>query len=520
MHPSRRALLGASALAPLVAPALIRPGFGQAAQRPILTIAVVDLPTGLEPAQELSNVGTRVSYSIFDTLLRRDFLGAADGGGSELKPHLAVSWERQGPTQLTVRLRDGVRFHNGDLLTAEDVAFTFAEGRLWGEKVTIPEGRTLFGVLAKVEALDRLTVRFTTRVPDVLLEHRLSSWASWIVNKRSYEAQGMAGFARNPVGTGPYKFRSMDSNSHITLDSHDEYFLGRPTARQVIFREIPELAARVAGLVSGEFDLITNVPPDQQDTLGRYADIDVRNVVLANTHVLAYDANIAPLGDKRIRQALNAAIDRESINKALWGGQAVVPRGHNHEEFGAMYLADRPKPRFDQDFARAQLKAAGYKGEAITYTVNGNYYTNAVEAAQILTEQWKAVGINAELAVTESYDARGKYAIRAWSNSNRFPDPQGSIWPLWGPDNAQQRSGRWPAASADGFNAIGRELEGEMDLEKRRVLFGRLLDAWEDEAPGTVLYRPFETYGVKKNVRWRPYTFYFMDLRPDNLAFG
>lgn len=262
---------------------------------------------------ELNNVGTRITYSIFDTVIRRDFKGSPDGGGSELLPHLATEWTRESPQSLIVRLREGVKFHNGDEMTAEDVAYTFRNGRLWGDKPAIPAARAYFGVLAGVEALDKNTVRFRTRVPDVLLENRLASWCSWIVNKRHYEQVGLEGFGRNPVGTGPFRFSKMKANKFMEFEAHDAYWMGRPTARRVTFREVPELSARIAGLVSGEFDIITNLPPDRLPVLQGYKDIDARSVVLANSHLLTYDARSPMTNDKRIRKALSISIDRKKL---------------------------------------------------------------------------------------------------------------------------------------------------------------------------------------------------------------
>jgi peptide/nickel transport system substrate-binding protein len=133
---------------------------------------------------------------------------------------------------------------------------------------------------------------------------------------------------------------------------------------------------------------------------------------------------------------------------------------------------------------------------------------------------WKAVGINASLQVVENFtQMRASGAqIGQWSNSTRLPDPLGALWVSWGPAGIQQRIGQWTSVNA--FNAAGTALEAETDLGKRRALFATMLDAWEDECPGTILYQPLETYGVKKSVRWRPYTFFFMDLRPDNLSFA
>ncbi|MBV8168960.1 MAG: oligopeptide ABC transporter substrate-binding protein, partial [Alphaproteobacteria bacterium] len=307
----RRVLQGALAAPAVLAPAVLTSGaLAQTDARPVLRIAVADLPPTLEPARELSNVGTRVIYSIYDTLIRRDFLGAEDGGGTALKPHLATSWERRSSRELVVTLRDGVRFHNGDVLTADDVAFTFAEGRMWGDAPKFLEARAFFGVLDAVEALDARTVAFRTRAPDVLLEHRLASWAAQIVNRRAYEALGAERHALMPVGTGPYRVRRLAIGERLELDAFDDYWMGRPTARAVIFQSVPELASRTAGLASGEFDIITNVPPDQLGEIQRFRDAAPRSVVLANAHLLTFDQRGAAMADKRVRQALALAIDR------------------------------------------------------------------------------------------------------------------------------------------------------------------------------------------------------------------
>jgi peptide/nickel transport system substrate-binding protein len=518
MRLTRRSFVGSALAAPFV---VTTPhAFAQTDRRPRFTVAVAGLPPTLEPARELSNVGTRVTYSMFDTLIRRDFLGSSDGGGAKLKPHLASSWERKGPTELLVTLREGVKFHNGDELTADDVAFTFREGRLWGPKPEIPEGRAYFGVLVGCEALDKHTVRFRTRVPDVLLEQRLASWCAWIVNKRHYEAVGIEGFSKNPVGTGPYKFKSIRSNDVIELEAHDAYFMGRPTARTISFREIKELAVRVAGLVSGEYDLITNIPPDQASILGQYPDVDQRTVVLANAHVLTFDERGPVTKDHRVRQALALSVDRQKLVDSLWLGKAVVPNGHNYPEYGDLYLSE-PRRLYDVARAKALLREAGYKGEEITYRTMPAYYTNALDAAQIIVEMWKAAGINAKLQVVENFNQMRATGQQVGNNSNstRLPDPLGALWVSWGPDSVFQTSKAWTYRT-DEFNAAGRALETEMDIAKRRQQFAKMLDVWEDACPGTVLYQPLEIYGVKKKVKWRPTTFYFMDLRPDNLAFA
>lgn len=494
--------------------------FAQSDRRPALTVAVAELPKVLEPALELNNVGTRVTYSVFDTVIRRDFKSQPGGSGAALVPHLASSWVRESAQSLLVKFRADVKFHNGDVMTADDVAYTFRDGRLWGEKPQIPGGLPFFGTLAGVEAVDRNTVRFKTRAPDVLLEQRLASWCSWVINKRHYEKVGMDGFGKDPVGTGPFRFTRMRANEFMEFEAFDDYWLGRPTARRVTFREVPELSTRIAGLVSGEFDLITNLPPDQIQVVSSYSDVDARSVVLANSHLLTFDARGPQTSDKRIRQALAISIDRQKLVDALWLGKAVIPASHNYPEYGDMFLEGRSLS-FNPERARALLREAGYKGEPITYRTLPNYYTGALDAAQIITEMWKGVGIDARLQVVESFaqmQAPGQQ-VGNTSNSTRFPDPLGAIWPSWGPASAFQTTKAFAEADAAPFNAAGNALIGETDPARRKALFAQMLDAYEDACPGTILYQPLETYGVKKKVKWTPYSFFFMDLRADNLSF-
>jgi peptide/nickel transport system substrate-binding protein len=517
---ARRTLIGAGLALPAISlPAISPPAGAQTAgARPLLTIGVAEVPPTLEPARELSNVGTRVTYSIFDTLIRRDFLGSPDGGGSALKPHLATAWERESPTSLVLQLRRDVRFHNGDLMTAADVVYTFTSRRMFGPDALLREARSYFATLAGVEALGPHVVRFTTRVPDVLLEQRLASWCAWIVNRRAYEELGFEAFSRAPIGTGPFRVRELQADQRITLEAFDDYWMGRPSARGVVFRQIPELAARVAALQSGDVDLITNVPPDQVGALRRAPGITVRSVVLANAHVLTFDERGPGMGDKRLRQALGLALDRQLLVDTLWDGAAVVPPGHNYPEYAEMFLPGRAL-RHDPAAARRLLREAGYGGAPIIYRTMPNYYTNALRAAQVAVEMWREVGVNARLQVVENFAqmrAEGQQ-IGNNSNSTRLPDPLGSLWISWGPASWFQASGAFRSTAA--FNAAGHALEAEMDPARRRALFAQMLDAWEDAAPGTVLYQPAEFYAMRRGIEWRPYTFYFMDLRPDNLRF-
>lgn len=528
--------------------------------RPDLIIAVNKLPRALEPARKTGNVDVRVTYSIFDTLIRRDFASEEPGGGAKLVPHLAESWKRVDPKTLVVKLRKGVRFHNGDELTSDDIAFTFSPERMTGKNTTILNGRRYFGHLAEVVAVDKYTVRFVAKKPDLILEQRLASYASWIVSKRSWieaakkgkkakkkkKKKPVAGamaakkikkkkkkkaggpkwmrvalkyLMRHPVGTGPLKFVEWKVGDYQKFVAFDDYWGGKPPFKSVTFKLVPEVSTRIAGLVNGEFDIIVNVPPDQLQVLDRYKEkITVRSIVLNNSHVLVFNTKHPVLKDKRVRQALSLAINRPVLITALWQDKAYTPNGHQLKEFGPMYDPARKPPAYDPDKARALLKAAGYKGEPILYRAMADYYVHERAVAQIIQQMWKKVGVTVELEVVESFKQKRKkdVGVYSWSNTYRLPDPTGAISILWGPRSSIQKKHKFWKAPKE-FNDLDRQIWGSGDMKERARKFQRMLDIFEEEMPMTILYNPFETYAMRKGIEWNPYPLYFMDLRNYNL---
>ena len=491
-----------------------------------VVIAVNELPRGLEPADDTGNVDVRATYSIFDTLIRRDF-SVSGGGNGSLKPLLAESWKRLSPTVLEVKLRKGVRFHNGDELTADDVVFTFSPERLTGKDAVIPGGRQYFGHLKAVEKIDSHTVRFVTEKPDLILEQRLATYTSWIVSRKQWmqyqKADDKAWMQRalreirwNPIGTGPLKFRDWKKDQYVAFTANENYFLGKPNFRTVTMREVPELSTRIAGLVSGEFDIIVDITPDQIPVLARYKDIDVHSVVLENSHVILFNTTAPGVKDKRLRQALSYAIDRKKLNDALWQGKNYTPNGYQLRAFGAMYKGDRPGYTYDLERARRLVKESGYKGQTIALRLIPNYYLNGMESAQVLLEMWKAAGINVKLELLENFKQVRSPGLEMhqWSNTYRLPDPAGGILPLYGPRSQMQRTWKFWAAP-EAFNKAAEVVETTTSEKERYQAFQTMLDIFEDEMPMAILYNPLYSYASKKRVDWKPYPLFYMDFRPD-----
>jgi peptide/nickel transport system substrate-binding protein len=350
MHRTTILTAGALALGLAAGPAL-------AADRPDISIAVNGLAGTLDPGQGIGNVDVRVFYSIFDTLIRRDFAHPNADGGARLVPGLAESWGWTTPTDFDVKLRHNVTCHDGSKFDAEDVLATFSPDRLWGDAPYYPDGRNYFGMLKSVEKLDPFTVRFTTKEHDAVFEHRLSSYLSFVICQKAWNAFRKPGVpakvwmddaARalrwNPVGTGPYKFVDYQKNDRIKLAAFDDYYEGKPAAATITFRSVPEVAARVAGLVAGDYDMAVEIPPDQWQALAGEKDIKLLSVPLENSHVLVFNSSDKLLSDKHLRHALSLAIDRHALIDALWAGKTFTPNGYQLPSFGALYDKSRRSP--------------------------------------------------------------------------------------------------------------------------------------------------------------------------------
>jgi peptide/nickel transport system substrate-binding protein len=480
-------------------------------QKENLIVAYAGEPNSLDTTNELGNVGVRMHYVFHDTLLRRDFFD-----GNKLVPSLATSWKRLDDVTLELKLRDGVQFHDGSKLTSEDVKYTF-------DRILNPDSRSeatgYFAVLDKVEAPDPQTVRMKTKAPDPLLEQRLASYGSWILPKAAVEKMTWEKFIQAPVGAGPYKFVEWKREAQLVAEAHGQYWDAQPAAKRITFRLIPETATRVSALLAGEVDIITNLPPDQVETVEGNSGTYVKAVPLANAHVLRYNTiGFPPLADARIRRAMNLAIDREGLVKSLWRGKATVPNGFQFAgEFGSN--PDRPKLEFNVDKAKALIAEGGYNGDELTFRTSPVYYSNGRQAAEAIVEMWKKVGLNAKIEVMEQaamgkIDEAGQQHITNWSATSALGDPDGYLWRNWGPDNTFQKRGYW---KPDEFNKLGQEARSILDQNKRYQNYQRMMDIFEEDAPGTVLYIPLESYGLKKGIDWTPYPIYYFDVRAYNL---
>ena len=532
--------LGAAAAGSLALPRL---SFAQG-NRPAITIAVQKIVNSntLDVLREQSNVGERVFFgSIWESLIGRNLRGQL-----EAQPMLATEWKRIDDQTVELKLREGVRFHNGDEMTAEDVVFTFSRERMFGDtepknrstikafeaiptprpgKELPPEvpavARRAWPDLARVDIVDKYTVRFVNATPDVTLEGRLLRYGSDIMSRRGWEeAASYLDWARKPVTTGPYKVERFTPDTELLLVSHDDYWGGLPPLQSIRFVEVPEVASRVNGLLSGEYQFACDIPPDLIGEIEGNAGFEVQGGTILNHRLTVFDKNHAQLADPRVRQALTHSIDRQAIVDSLWAGRTVVPAGLQWPYYDDMFHADWTVPEFNPELAANLLKEAGYKGDPIPYRLLNNYYTNQNATAQILVEMWKAVGLNVQIESKENWAQimeRGETrAIRDWSNSAPFNDPVSSIVNQHGPNGQQQQIGEWTNAE---MNELCLFLETSLDRPARRKAFRRMLEICEREDPAfTVLHQNATFTAKSKAITWQASPAFAMDFGPGNFA--
>ena len=499
------AALGAAAAVPLTAGG---PALAQTTQKKELITAQSGDVSKFDPHYSTSSNDVRVSFNLFDNLTSRH----PDG---KLYPGLATEWKLEGPTTWRFKLRQGVKFHNGDPLTSADVKYSI-------ERTYDPAAKTMvatvFGTIEKIDAPDASTVVITTKKPDPLLAARLAFYGGQVVPKKYLESVGGDAFNAKPVGSGPVRFTSWVKDDRAVLEANPDYWGGKIDMDRWIMRPIPETAPRIAALLKGEVDAITQLPPDQEERVAGNASTRVAGALYAGLYVLAVNSKRPPLDNPLVKQALSLAIDRESIVKELWRGRGVVPngpiaKGDNHFDTSLPPLPYSPAE------AKDRLKKAGYKGEEIFIETTVAYVSQDKAMAEAIAAMWKDVGVNVKVEVIE-------YSVRAqknreksfkgvfWSDpTSTLSDPDGMMWRLLGPGGPQDY---WREAK---FDELGNAARFSVDEKFRGQAYKEMTKIFLEHLPWLPVIQPYEDYGIQKYIDFTPNPNQQFEIRRFNFKF-
>ena len=481
--------------------------------RPDLVIAVQQHPPVLEPIMLTRISGWRTLVNAFDFLIETDF-----DNDFALKPGLATEWRRVDETTVEMDIRQGVIMHDGTEMAVEDVVFSFGPNRMSTEDAPgYGPSRAYMGTLASVEAVDEDTVRFITTEPDPLLIRRMAGWMSQIISDEAFlAAESFEAWQMAPIGTGPYRVTNVEIGEAIRMEAHEAYWGGTPPYASITFVEVPELSARIAGLVSGEYDMITDVGPDQIAAIEAYEDLEVVGGDTIMHRSVRFAVNHPVLEDPRIRRALALSIDRDAIVQALWDNRVEVTQGFQFAFFGDMFIDAHSGPGYDPDVARALLEQAGYDGEPIPYHVQCCWYPVELATSEAIAAMWEDVGFNIDIQMQENWDntlIENPGFIHNGATLMNIPDPVGAVWRLYGEGSSVQRRNQWVN---DEFNELGRVLTTSLDQDERRAAFARMLEIVDaEDPPGTALHMIGFFYGIRADLDWTPTPAPYIDFGPN-----
>jgi peptide/nickel transport system substrate-binding protein len=264
---------------------MISPQLVLSDDRPDMVVAVQKLPPNLEPMADNSNVHARIIRNLGDRLLLIDYKD-----NFKIIPNLAESWKRIDDRTIEFKLRKGVKFHDGNELTAEDVAFSFGNDRLFHEERGLTTTKPFLGNIEVPKVIDDYTVRIRSKQPDPLLEKRVAIYKSEIVSRKAFEKVGdWQKWTLQTVASGPYKLVEFKTGDYIKLVAHDDYWGPKAPAKSITFKAVPEVAARIAGLKTGEFHIITEIPPDQLKSIEAAEDCAAVGGPIPNIRSVNFD---------------------------------------------------------------------------------------------------------------------------------------------------------------------------------------------------------------------------------------
>ncbi len=502
----------------------ISPAWGQAKASGELTIALSSFSTEtLDPVLGGQVVKFYLSL-IFDYLV-----GVTPDGRLSKEGGVASRWEASADhKRWTFDLGQGIKFHNGDELTAEDVKFSIL--RAMGKRSTTGYAGPLRALIQEIDTPSPDRVVIVTKGPTLIIPPYLSrvlSTEGMIVPKKYVEAKGDDYFATHPIGSGAYRFVEQVTGSHIKLEAVDSHWrLGTPKYKTVLFKLIPEETTRVAMLRRGEADII-EISRDRVKEVERggfpiYTRKD--DSLLHLWWVQPWENT--PIKDKRVREALNISIDRKEVAETIFGGMAdpgAIPFGLSWA-FPDVNFKVTPDLAYPYDPARAKklLADAGYPGgfpiEVYAFQLPGLPEGSAM--AEAVTGYWRKIGVQPKLVPVDYGAFRKRWldqtipgAVGYYNLANR--DWIGTYALIEKMAYSPSKTSTTKDPEVDG---MVREVLRQTDREKISALMRNIFTRLRSEHLGVPLVYLHTPYAASKRItRWNPGSVMY-DLNIDELV--
>jgi peptide/nickel transport system substrate-binding protein len=394
-----------------------------------IVVGLLAEPVTMDPPQITDLNSTRVIKRMFEGLTAQEL------GTYKIVPGLAQSWDisKDGLTY-TFHLRPNVKFHDGTPLTAEAVKFCFDrqmndQGPFYATG-TYPYVKGFLGNVAGVEVVNPSTVQIRLKSPLTPFLQYLAHHSLYIYSPEALKKWGKD-VVKHPVGTGPFKLETWEPGVRVVLTRNDQYWGGAPKIRQAIYVPIIEAQARLSAIKTGEIDMTMDVPPDSLQDLRKDPDVVVAEANSSAVWYVALNTRHPALKDKRVRQALNYAIQKDAIIRDILKGTAIVATTPLSPVYGPYHEDKTARYPYDPEKAKALLKEAGYgNGFDVTFFVpeSGSGMQSPVEMGTVIQANLAAVGVRAKIQTMEWGAYLKKYldspdmAEMSWNPSIGDPD--------------------------------------------------------------------------------------------------
>lgn len=454
-----------------------------------VNLAITSEPTTLDPQKTFDGGERRVTDNIYEKLLERD-------QNMNLRPALAAAMPRRiAEKTWEFKLRPGIKFHNGEPLNAEAVAFSV--NRIMNPEYKSRQVGDLRGI-DRAEAIDELTVHIHTKRLDTLLPARM--YLLKIVPPKAAQRED---FAEAPVGTGPFKFVSWEKGRQIVLERNEGYWREKPVITKATFRFVTEAGSAFAGLLAGEFDFVDNLQAEYVER----APNEAHRAGLEHPFAII-SAVSGPTKDIRVRQALNYAVDKKALADSLFLGYASPAHGQmiGDRSFGYNPALD-PWP-YDPQKAKDLLREAGASNATIEFVAPSGRWVKSKEMAEAIAGYWQAVGLDVDLKVLEF----GQYLKRLRdpdvrpdviyaSHNNALMEAERTV------ANFYRSRAKGAASSSVADPMLDQWIEqaaAEPDASKREALYHQIMQRGYDQAYFLFLLNTHDVFGLSKRISYEP----------------
>ncbi len=426
---------------------------------------------------------------VIEPLVEMDFSRAEYAGV------LAESWEFQGKKWI-FHLRKKVRFHDGAPFTAKDVLFSI--DRMVKDSKSLQASN--FAEVTNVEAPDDYTVAITTRQPSAVLLERLNN--RFILSQAAVEKNG-GQLDNYKIGTGPYKLVSWQRAGNLVLARNDEYWRAKPEIKEVLFKTVKEEAARVAGLLAGQADAISNLPIEEIERVEKNPRTRVERVPGYRMYFLAMNVNHKPFDNKLVRQAFSYSIEPSVILKHIFEGNGYALNGPLSSNMIGYDPAIKRYPH-DPQKARELLARAGYpNGLEVKLYLAPDRHLKGKEVCQVIARQLSESGIKAELVPQEYPIYWGKDGVNGgklpFYYAGRSAYDADTFYDQYFHTGVTKRTNY----SNPELDKLIEQEQQTGDHKKRVAILQQAGRIVMEDAPVVPLYTLAEIYGLARNIVWQ-----------------